>query len=516
VSEIVTESVVDELLNSFTEAEPDSVDTKFRRLVDALWQDGSLTDLAVPAAPVLVAHVDLVGEDRLGRLLVLLGLLAETDSAVDGAMSAGVREGLDRYLALLAGSAAGEPLTLALLYLLSHFPGDRDRVLAAVQGMALDPHDLSRLDRGLQQLDRDHPDLGRVWPSPSVWALGDGERDADEGWIKELSPEQVTTNWRNDTRTVLGFSGAKAYWAVRNGAAPTLSPGIEIDENLPEIPPDPAIDIFARHGAAFRCPNCHSGLDFSADGVRCPACSTQYPIANGILDLSAGVRGELSDVTDDATSDLLEKLAAMPTMGLIYEALLRPAFLQVAGGNWDLAVTRADEDAYIAEHVHPVDGPVLDLAAGAGSWTAVVSAAVGPERVVAVDMALPMLTVLRRKLPEVPAVRATALDLPFDDGSLGAVLCWNALQAFPDDAAAAIAEMGRCLRPGGTLTLMTFSWDPDPVARHFQASQCFPARPQGLLLFEPQDIRRWLIDAGLEVGHEALPGTFLFITARRT
>ncbi len=223
-----------------------------------------------------------------------------------------------------------------------------------------------------------------------------------------------------------------------------------------------------------------------------------------------------ADVEDDATANLLSKLAEMPTMGIYYESVLRPAFLRIAGANWGGAVTLADEDAYMVRHISPVDGPVLDLAAGAGRWTRVVAGTVGHDRLIALDMGLPMLTVLRDTLPEVPAVRASALDLPFDDASLGAVNCWNALHAFPDDAARAIAEVGRVLRPGGTFTMMTFLFDSDPIVRYFQTSHYFPSRVEGMLLFEMDEIRRWLADAGMTVRDASGPGSFAFITAVRT
>src|SRR5690606_251938 len=236
------------------------------------------------------------------------------------------------------------------------------------------------------------------------------------------------------------------------------------------------------------------------------------------LDFSAGVKNTTfgaERTADEATADLLQKLAEMPSMGLYYESVLRPAFLRIAGGNWGGGMTPRDEDDYIAEHLADTEGPVLDLAAGAGRWTSVVARTVGADRLIALDMGLPMLTVLRGRLPEVPAVRASALDLPFKDASLGAVNCWNALQAFPDDAATAISEMGRVLRPGGRLTMMTFLFDPDPVTRYFQSSHFFPSRPQGMLLFEREEIRRWLTEAGMRIRHMSGPGTFILITAER-
>lgn len=515
---LTTNPIVAELLDAFTQATPGRRDTAYQRLVAALWRDGELTPLAEGAVPSIVARLDSVGGNRQGYLLVLLGLLAEADPAGEsGAVHAAVHAGLERYLSLLDDSSDGNPLMLALLYLLAHFPQDRRRILAAVPVGKLDLGDLSRLDRALRRLDPDNPELGRVWPAPSVWALSDAEQEFDQVWIRDLTPAQVCANWENDTRTVLGYSGAKAYWAVCNGRPAPVADALPHDEPVEPVPPDPSVDLFASHAAAFRCPACLGRLVFQAGGVRCAGCSTWYPIAGGLLDLSAGH----ADVTaggspgDGATADLLQKLAAIPSIGNYYEAVLRPAFLRVAGGNWGGAVSPSDEDSYIAAHLRPVAGPVLDLAAGAGRWTAVVSDIVGAERVIALDMALPMLSMLRRRLPRVPSVLADALALPFDDASLGAVNCWNALQAFPEQAATALAEIGRCLRPGGVLTMMTYRWSPDPVYRHFQASHHFPSRPEGMLLFELEEIRQWLDRAGLAIRDESGPATFVFITAQR-
>ncbi|GAA3122035.1 methyltransferase domain-containing protein [Streptosporangium carneum] len=514
-----THPTVAELLDSFTDAAPERRDARYGRLVGALWNDGALTGLALPAVPALVARLEEVDDGLRGYLAVLLGLLAEAEfPATDGEVSAAVRRGLDLYLDLLGRGANGQPSTLALLYLLAHFPGDRERVLAVAEKLSLDQEDLTRTDRILRRPDRDNPDLGRVWPSPSVWALDDGERDFDQAWIRELSDAQFLRNWQNDTRTLMGHSGAKAYWAVLNGPPKVVAtPSVPAGETLRAASTGSGAELFARHADAFRCPNCHGPLSFGGDGdggVRCAGCDTAFPIANGILDLFPGTRG--SEVADDVTADLLQKLAAMPTMGLYYEAVLRPAFLRAIGSNWGGAVTLADEDAHIAEHVSPVDGPVLDLGAGAGRWTAVLAEAVGAERVIALDVGVPMLTALRARLPRVPAILGSGGTLPFGDATLGAAMCWNALQAFPDEAAAAIAEVGRCLRPGGTFTLMTFRWSPDPVYRHFQRGHHFPNHEDGLRLLELDDVRTWLAEAGMTVRAESGPGTFVFVTAERT
>ncbi|MBN6036969.1 class I SAM-dependent methyltransferase [Amycolatopsis sp. 195334CR] len=515
MTDAVTDSTIAELVKAFASAQPEQLQAEFDKLAGAVWSEGVLTELALPAAPVLVDVLDQVTEEHQGRLVILLGLLAEAEYPEQGPVNQAVRAGLDHYLALVTRESNSPAFTLALLYLLSHFPGDRERILGAVEGIGLGPEEQTRLERALASLDLAKPDLGRVWPAPSIWALNASEQDFDQSWINDLSVEQITTNWENDTKTVFGFSGAKAYWAVLNGTPVQVAQSKPARSESDEGVDQSTSGLFGAHVDAFRCANCSGALEIRNETVRCPECATAYPVANGVLDLTAGIAETISTGNDDETADLLQKLAEMPTMGLYYESVLRPAYLQIAGSNWGGAITPSDEDAYIATHIEPVDGPVLDLAAGAGRWTTVVSDTVGPDRLLALDMGLPMLSVLRSRLPEVPAVQGSALDLPFADASFGAVNMWNALQAFPDDAETAILEVGRVLRPGGTFTCMTFLFGQDPIYRHFQKSHFFPSRPAGHLLFELEDIKAWLDRAGMRIVELSGPETFVFFTAER-
>ncbi|GGV44850.1 class I SAM-dependent methyltransferase [Streptomyces griseoflavus] len=502
-----TAHATDALVDAFVDAAPERAAHHYRLLVETVWDDGEPTASALDAVPALVAALDRTGRERRGHLVILLGLLAESEHPTPaGPVTRAVRAHLDRYLRLLRTDGIGVPLTLALFYLLSHFPADRDEILAAASGREPDPADLSRLDRALSELDPHRPRLGRVWPSPSAWTLNEDERAFDESWVKALSPQQLLTAWDNDTRTVLGCTGARAYWAVCHGD-PSDAPAAAVPDRARATAPAAGPELFAAHTGALRCPVCDKELEAGEGRLTCTGCAAAYPVAGGILDLTAPA-GEETGV-----DDFLEKLSQVPSMGLFYEAVARPSFLRVAGSNWGGDVTPADEDRYIAEHVAPVEGPVVDLAAGAGRWTAVVAEAVGADRLLAVDSSLPMLNVLRGRLPDVPAVLAGASDLPFADDSVGAVVCWNALQAFYDETPAAIAEVGRILRPGGTFTVMTFRRSEDPVYRHFQTAHRFPQHEGGLRLFEPEDLKRWLTGAGLTVREESGPGTFVFLTA---
>ncbi|MDA3640990.1 class I SAM-dependent methyltransferase [Mycobacterium xenopi] len=93
---------------------------------------------------------------------------------------------------------------------------------------------------------------------------------------------------------------------------------------------------------------------------------------------------------------------------------------------------------------------VLDLGAGTGKLTTRLV-----ERgldVVAVDPIPEMLDVLRKSLPDTPALLGTAEEIPLPDNSVDAVLVAQAWHWF--DPARAIPEVIRVLRPGGRLGLV--------------------------------------------------------------
>jgi SAM-dependent methyltransferase len=254
--------------------------------------------------------------------------------------------------------------------------------------------------------------------------------------------------------------------------------------------------------AALACPVCRGRLSSADEGVRCRACGAAYRATNGYLDFVAEPWG----VTGLGQIFMADHLHVP-----LYEASSRPAFLRLMGTNWGDDLSEADEERYLRERLEGVDGPVLDLACGAGRWTRVIAEAVGEQHVVGLDLSLPMLEAMQKALPAVPVVRGSALALPFGDGTLGAVTCWNALQMLPRPDQV-IAEVGRCLRSGGRFVVLTFRPAADPVYRYFQ---CRQEETFNVTAFSEEDIVQWLAQAGLEVRDLGGPGTFLLITATK-
>jgi SAM-dependent methyltransferase len=94
-------------------------------------------------------------------------------------------------------------------------------------------------------------------------------------------------------------------------------------------------------------------------------------------------------------------------------------------------------------------GTVVDLAAGTGKLTRVAAEQAGT--VIAVEPVEGMRRVLHEQLPHVRTIAGTAEAIPLPDGCIDAVLVGEAFHWF--DAARAVPEIARVLRPGGGLAV---------------------------------------------------------------
>lgn len=102
----------------------------------------------------------------------------------------------------------------------------------------------------------------------------------------------------------------------------------------------------------------------------------------------------------------------------------------------------------------------LDLAAGTGTSSEPIRHA--GAHVYPTDLSLGMLVVGKRRTPGLPFVAGDALALPYADDSFDGVTISFGLRNV-EDTAAALAEMRRVTRPGGTLVVCEFStpvWKP--------------------------------------------------------
>ena len=108
----------------------------------------------------------------------------------------------------------------------------------------------------------------------------------------------------------------------------------------------------------------------------------------------------------------------------------------------------------LAPHPAPL---ILDVATGTGRLPLfLLEEPTFNGRVIGLEPARKMLTLAQAKLKpfghRVQFVRQTAVPLPFPDNAFEAVTCLEALEFLPNDVAA-LREMVRVLRPGGTLVV---------------------------------------------------------------
>lgn len=137
-------------------------------------------------------------------------------------------------------------------------------------------------------------------------------------------------------------------------------------------------------------------------------------------------------------------------------------------------------------------------------------------RVVACDMALPELAEVRSMVeamvesgeapPEGMAVTTAgdATGLPFADGTFDHIIASEVMEHIPDDVAA-LDELVRVLRPGGTLAVTVPAWLPEKVCWALSDEYHAPIAVGGhVRIYTEVELRRRMRAAGLEPGASRL------------
>jgi ubiquinone/menaquinone biosynthesis C-methylase UbiE len=110
---------------------------------------------------------------------------------------------------------------------------------------------------------------------------------------------------------------------------------------------------------------------------------------------------------------------------------------------------RNDLRTHVREFLAGIDGPILDVGCGSGAYSRSLRAAHPGRLIVAADLSEGMAAA-----GGAPNAVADATALPFADRSFDAAVALHMLYHVPSPAAA-IAEIRRVLRPGGTLVIST-------------------------------------------------------------
>jgi len=103
----------------------------------------------------------------------------------------------------------------------------------------------------------------------------------------------------------------------------------------------------------------------------------------------------------------------------------------------------------------PVGGHILDMGTGPGTLIPFLRRAIGPEgRITAFDASPGMVAVAQAKCMDgrTTVVRASAMDMPFEDASFDVVVCFAAFPHFSDKSLA-LCEMARVAKPGASVII---------------------------------------------------------------
>lgn len=136
-------------------------------------------------------------------------------------------------------------------------------------------------------------------------------------------------------------------------------------------------------------------------------------------------------------------------------------------------------------------------------------------RYVAADLSPAMLRRARRQaarrgLRGIEFVESKAEELPLEDASADLFLSFWGLHCFPDPAAA-VAEAGRVLKPGGRLVGASFVRGPSLRQRLMLRPHKGDFGPMGT----EADLLGWMVAADLELTGSKRSGLYMFFEARR-
>lgn len=184
------------------------------------------------------------------------------------------------------------------------------------------------------------------------------------------------------------------------------------------------------------------------------------------------------------------------------------AFWAAHEERFDRAVARYDEPFFTAAAIEAPDR-VLDVGCGNGRTTRDAARRAARGSALGVDLSSQMIELARRRAAEEGVTNASFLQAdaqvhPFDPGAFDVAISRTGSMFFGDPVAA-FANLGRALRPGGRLALLT--WQPLPLnhwilefSQALAAGREMPAPPPGapgpFSLSDPDRVRAILSSAG--------------------
>jgi ubiquinone/menaquinone biosynthesis C-methylase UbiE len=145
---------------------------------------------------------------------------------------------------------------------------------------------------------------------------------------------------------------------------------------------------------------------------------------------------------------------------------------------------------------------VLDVACGTGIVARTAATRVGQTgHVAGIDQSPSMIAMARRVRPDLDWRKGDAASMPFPDEGFDVVLSQAALMFFPDRVAA-LREMGRVLRRGGTIAVQVWGSSPgyhltSQILEKVAGKEVAEIFRAPFLLSDPGEVKSLFVEAGL-------------------
>jgi ubiquinone/menaquinone biosynthesis C-methylase UbiE/uncharacterized protein YbaR (Trm112 family) len=275
-----------------------------------------------------------------------------------------------------------------------------------------------------------------------------------------------------------------------------------------QIQAEPAGEGAAGSGyELYACPACRSSLDYQEARLHCSSCGESYPVVDGIPDFI------LEDLSQSEVPLLQWANSHYDQLAPVYERMRYPWRLLLHAG---LAAPSLGDLVRLAADAAAEPGAlVLDVACGPATIGRRIASR--ERQVYGIDVSMGMLRQGQAYLqaggsPGVHLARAKVERLPFADGRFDAAVCAAALHLFADPFLA-LAEIGRCLVPGGRLAVQTMSAEPRGIFRFKRVRKA--AHSRGSHLFRLEELEAGLEQAGFTGFRPQVFGSIIVFQAAR-
>ena len=260
--------------------------------------------------------------------------------------------------------------------------------------------------------------------------------------------------------------------------------------------------------ALYVCPACKGRLEAAENTLRCAACQVAYPLVDGIPDF---LREDREQSLGPVSRALLRSLVRLYETPLWYVPILK-----LAGGKG--APSYGEVIRQMVGLMDIRQGLLLDVACGPGTWgRRLASPAMA---VYGIDISWSMLrqgvgmvASGKRSIP-MHFAHARVEALPFHDGQFDAAYCGGALHGFPDTVGS-LREIGRTLKPGAPLVVLTFLNRDQPLVRLRHRAEARNDKLVKLHMFEVAELEGALAQAGFEGFEPLIYGGIIIFRARK-